>query len=260
MNLDISPLTLDLWPAFEDLFGVNGACGGCWCMYWRIGAAYRRQPREKNRAAFRKIVKRGPPPGLLAFDGDVAVGWCQLTPRSALPWLDHQWRLKRVDDVPVWSLSCIYVRIGYRKRGVTSVLDRRCAPSRKTRKGSATRGLIRWTQPRRRVPRAHRLMRRPSPAPRIQYSCLPLPAAPYHASRSHANRATQLETALTGTRSSASLIGQHQNKPVVFVCIEPPFTNCLRRSQYHQLLTQGRDVIEHVRAPDEALVLSQKCF
>jgi len=122
MKLDIRPLTADLWPAFEDLFGKNGACSGCWCMYWRIGAAYRKRPREKNRAAFRRIVKNGPPPGLLAFDGDVAVGWCQLTPRCALPWLDRQWRLKRVDDAPVWALSCFYVRIGYRKRGVTSAL------------------------------------------------------------------------------------------------------------------------------------------
>jgi GNAT superfamily N-acetyltransferase len=59
---------------------------------------------------------------LLAFDGDVAVGWCQLTPRDELPWLDRAWRLERVDDVPVWSISCFYVRIGYRKQGVTSAL------------------------------------------------------------------------------------------------------------------------------------------
>ena len=91
-------------------------------MYWRIGAAYRKRPPGKNKAAFREIVKRGPPPGLIAFDGDVAVGWCQLIPRDALPGLDRGWRLKRVDDVPVWSLSCLYVRIGYRKRGVTSAL------------------------------------------------------------------------------------------------------------------------------------------
>jgi hypothetical protein len=50
------------------------------------------------------------------------VGWCQLTPRATLPWLDRVWRLKRVDDEPVWSLSCLYVRIGYRKRGVTAAL------------------------------------------------------------------------------------------------------------------------------------------
>jgi GNAT superfamily N-acetyltransferase len=91
-------------------------------MYWRIGAAYRKRPREKNKAAFKKIVKNGPPPGLLAFDGDIAVGWCQLTPRSELPWLDRKWRLKRVDEVAVWAISCFYVRIGYRKRGVTSAL------------------------------------------------------------------------------------------------------------------------------------------
>lgn len=91
-------------------------------MNWRIGAAYRKVPRDKNKAAFREIVKRGPPPGLLAFDGDVAVGWCQLTPRDHLPWLDRAWRLKRVDQLPVWSISCFYVRIGYRRRGVTSAL------------------------------------------------------------------------------------------------------------------------------------------
>jgi GNAT superfamily N-acetyltransferase len=122
MQLRIRPLTPELWPALEDLFGARGACSGCWCMYWRIGAAYRKKPGDKNRAAFREVVKNGPPPGLLAFDGDRAVGWCQLTPRDALPWLDRTWRLKRVDDLPVWSLSCFYVRIGYRRKGVTSAL------------------------------------------------------------------------------------------------------------------------------------------
>ncbi|MDF2998205.1 MAG: family N-acetyltransferase [Xanthobacteraceae bacterium] len=122
MELTIRPLTPDLWPALEDLFGAIGACNGCWCMYGRIGSAYRKRPREENKTDFRDIVMRGPPPGLLAFDGDVPVGWCQLTPRSALPWLDRNWRLKPVDDEPVWSLSCLYVRKGYRRRGVTSRL------------------------------------------------------------------------------------------------------------------------------------------
>jgi len=64
----------------------------------------------------------GPAPGLLAFDGDLAVGWCQLTPRVALPALDRARLLGRVDDVPVWSLSCFYVRRGYRGRGVMAAL------------------------------------------------------------------------------------------------------------------------------------------
>jgi GNAT superfamily N-acetyltransferase len=122
MNLIVRPLTPDLWPALEDLFGKNGACNGCWCMYWRIGSEYHKRPREENRKAFRQIVKRGPPPGLLAFDGEVAVGWVQLTPRDSLAWLNRARLVRRVDDVPAWSLSCFYVRRGYRNKGVTSAL------------------------------------------------------------------------------------------------------------------------------------------
>ena len=122
MKFIILPLTPDLWSALEDLFGEQGPVSRCWCMYWRIGNDYRRGPREKNKVAFREIVSEGPPPGLLAFDGNLAVGWCQLTPRDSLPWLDRARRLKRVDDVLVWSIACFYIRKGYRKLGVTSAL------------------------------------------------------------------------------------------------------------------------------------------
>jgi GNAT superfamily N-acetyltransferase len=91
-------------------------------MYWRLGSDYRQRQPDDNRDAFHRIVKDGPPPGLLAFDNDSAVGWCQLTPREALPWLDRPWRLKRVDNLPVWSISCFYIRTGYRKQGVTAAL------------------------------------------------------------------------------------------------------------------------------------------
>ena len=56
---------------------------------------------SSEQEAFREVVERGPPPGLLAFDGDAPVGWCQVAPRDGLPWLDRVWRLKRVDDLPV---------------------------------------------------------------------------------------------------------------------------------------------------------------
>lgn len=62
MKLAIRPLTPDLWPALEDLFGKTGARNGCWCMYGRIGAAYRKRPREQNKKDFWKVVEAGPPP------------------------------------------------------------------------------------------------------------------------------------------------------------------------------------------------------
>jgi len=122
MKLAIRPVTPELWPALEDLFGKSGASNGCWCMYWRIGSLYRQRPRDENKRALKQIVKRGPPPGLLAFDGERAVGWCQLTSRDDLPWLDRWQAFARVDDVPVWSISCFYVRRSYRKQGVTTAL------------------------------------------------------------------------------------------------------------------------------------------
>jgi GNAT superfamily N-acetyltransferase len=140
MKLRILPLTPDLWPDLEDLFGEKGACNGCWCMYCRIGSAYRKQAGDKNKAAFRAVVKRGPPPGLLAFDGDLAVGWCQVTPRDDLPALDRSWRLKRVDDLPVWALSCFYVRIGYRRKGVTKALISEALKVAKRAKAPALEG------------------------------------------------------------------------------------------------------------------------
>jgi hypothetical protein len=136
----IVPLTPNLWPALEDLFGKWGASNGCWCMYWRIGGAYRGRCGE-NRETLRKIVKRGSSPGLLAFDGDLAVGWCQLTPRDALPWLDRMRWFQRVDDVPVWSISCFFVRRAYRRQG-GDVPAYRCGfEDCKTREGTCARGL-----------------------------------------------------------------------------------------------------------------------
>jgi GNAT superfamily N-acetyltransferase len=122
MQLTIQRLTPDLWPAFEDLFSAGGPASRCWCMYWRIGAEYRRVPSAANKMAFSKIVDAGPPPGLLAFNGDLAVGWCQVTPRSDLPRLESESRLKRVDEKAVWSISCFYIRKGFRRQGISTAL------------------------------------------------------------------------------------------------------------------------------------------
>jgi GNAT superfamily N-acetyltransferase len=122
LTLKVRPLTPELWPQLEELFGPNGACGGCWCMFWRIGSAYQKNARDKNKAMFKAVVKKGPPPGLLAFDGDTVVGWCQVTPRDELPSMDRSHMLKRIDDKPVWSISCFYIRKGHRGQGIMSAL------------------------------------------------------------------------------------------------------------------------------------------
>jgi len=122
MVLDIQPLTADRWPALADLFGRAGASNGCWCMYWRLGPRYRERPREDNARDRRALAASARPPGLLAFEDGRAVGWCELAPRADLGWLARARHLAPVDDQPVWSLPCFYVRRTHRGRGVTTAL------------------------------------------------------------------------------------------------------------------------------------------
>jgi GNAT superfamily N-acetyltransferase len=115
-------LTPQLWSAFADLIDQGGPAGRCWCIAPLIGFAYRARPADHNRADFHELVTVGPPPGLLAFRDDLAVGWCRVTPRPAVPAIEQSWRTRRVDDVPVWVISCFYVRKGHRRQGITSTL------------------------------------------------------------------------------------------------------------------------------------------
>jgi GNAT superfamily N-acetyltransferase len=128
MDLTIRPLTAERWPAVEDLFGKAGASNGCWCMYWRIGPRYRDRPRAENKHDLRQLAASGQPPGLLALDGDTAVGWCELGPRSDLRWLAHARYLEPVDDLPVWSIPCFYVRRTHRGYGVMGALIEAALP------------------------------------------------------------------------------------------------------------------------------------
>jgi GNAT superfamily N-acetyltransferase len=95
-------------------------------MYWRLGRGeWKGQQRERsarNKVKFRRLVEKGPPPGLLAFDGDIAVGWVAIQPREAFPALDRSRFLKPVDDESVWSMPCFYIKSGHRGRGVMRAL------------------------------------------------------------------------------------------------------------------------------------------
>ena len=58
----------------------------------------------------------------MAFDGELAVGWCEVAPRADLPWLDRSRYLRPVDDLPVWSVPCFYIRRTHRGQGITNAL------------------------------------------------------------------------------------------------------------------------------------------
>ncbi len=117
------PLTLDRWRDLEALFGPRGACGGCWCMYWRLThAAFETKKGAGNKRAFKSVVRSDERPGLIAYDGDEPIGWIALAPRDAYPRLARSRVLKPVDDQPVWSVTCFFVAKEYRRSGVSARL------------------------------------------------------------------------------------------------------------------------------------------
>lgn len=124
-ELCFEPLTPDRWPDVAELFGPRGACAGCWCMVWRrTRAEWERGKGSGNRAAFQRVVRKGPPPGILAYVDRQAVAWCAVAPREAYVQLARSRVLKPIDAEPVWSVSCIFVTRAYRRRGVSVALLR----------------------------------------------------------------------------------------------------------------------------------------
>jgi len=120
LKLAIHPLTPERWPDFERLFGERGACGGCWCMFWRLTRAeFEAGKGAGNRSAMKQLVASGKIPGLLAYEGSQAVGWCALAPRETYSALQRSRLLKPLDNQPVWSVSCLFVAKTHRRRGVS---------------------------------------------------------------------------------------------------------------------------------------------
>jgi len=123
LKVEVHPLTPQRWPDFEKLFGKNGACAGCWCMWWRLPAAHwRARKGEGNRQAMQRLVKTGTRPGLLAYADGQAVGWCAVAPRAEYPRFATSRVLKPVDDQTVWSVTCFFVARAWRRRGITRQL------------------------------------------------------------------------------------------------------------------------------------------
>lgn len=117
---EVHPLSPDRWPDLVQLFGPRGACGGCWCMWWRLSRSeYDEMKGDVNRQAFEEIVRSGEAPGLLLYAEGQPAGWCSIGPREDFPALERSRILKRVDEEPVWSVVCFFIEKSHRCQGLT---------------------------------------------------------------------------------------------------------------------------------------------
>lgn len=79
-------------------------------MTWRLPRAqYEEGKGTGNRRAFKRRVRSGMPPSVLAYVQAEPVGWCAVAPRAECEYLARSRVLRPIDDQAVWSISCLLV-------------------------------------------------------------------------------------------------------------------------------------------------------
>jgi GNAT superfamily N-acetyltransferase len=122
MSIEIRPAT-----AFDDVRAIVGPkrpdASVCWCLSYRIPSKENRALKGTARGRRMKALMREAPPGVLAYDGDDAVGWAAVAPRADTTFARNR-KIPHVDEAPVWSVWCIRVRPGHRGEGISHDLLR----------------------------------------------------------------------------------------------------------------------------------------
>lgn len=118
IKLHFKSLSKVTWSDFEKLFGSRGACGGCWCMYWRLkNKEFENRKGTKNKNAMRKLVSANKQIGVILFADKEPIGWCSFAQRKDFIRLENSRILKPVDEQKVWSIVCFFINKNFRKQG-----------------------------------------------------------------------------------------------------------------------------------------------
>jgi len=122
-GLEVHPVTPERWGDLAELAGERGFTSGCWCMWWRVTSKeFDERHGTGLRGDLHRLVDAGPEPGLLVYVDGVPAGWVAVAPRDEYPRLDRSPKLRRLDDRPVWSITCFTIDRRHRRRGVAAVL------------------------------------------------------------------------------------------------------------------------------------------
>jgi len=107
-----------------ELFGSKGACGNCWCMYYRLSRTDFKEGKSEdgNKNAMKELVWENKPAGVLGLYEEQAIAWCAFAPREDFIKLERSRVHKRIDDEMVWSIPCFFIDKRFRRNGISVAL------------------------------------------------------------------------------------------------------------------------------------------
>ena len=133
-SLRVAPANQAAFDDVQSVFGDRGPAARCQCQRYRLwpGESFGKQPVEQRQHRLREQTGCGDPDaptcGLVAWLEDEPAGWCAVGPRSDLNGLKRvftvPWKGRDEDpaDPAVWAVTCLYIRKGFRRRGIASAL------------------------------------------------------------------------------------------------------------------------------------------
>lgn len=134
-RITVIPANRASWDDIAAVFGMRGAAAICFCQRYKLAPkeAFKSHPPEERALRLRAQANAGQPnavgtSGLIAYVDDEPAGWCAVEPRSAYTGLARVYRVpwegrsEDRSDPSVWSVTCVLVRAGFRKRGIAYAL------------------------------------------------------------------------------------------------------------------------------------------
>jgi GNAT superfamily N-acetyltransferase len=158
--LRIVPANEASWSDLQTVFGSRGDAPRCQCQRFKLAPkeAFSKFPAEERARRLREQTHSGHPEaaattGLVAYLDGEPVGWCAVEPRTAytgllrvyrVPW---EGRTEDKSDDTVWAVTCIFVRAGFRDRGISYDLARAAVDFARDRGARAIEGYPMITEP-----------------------------------------------------------------------------------------------------------------
>ncbi len=119
-DLEFHAVSTDRWDDLTVFFEQHGNPNYCWCTRWRLKSTeFKKSNSEQRRSKLKSLVQADVPIGVLAYYQRKVAGWCSIAPRETYPLLESSTTLKRIDDLPTWSVVCFFIDPDLRGLGVS---------------------------------------------------------------------------------------------------------------------------------------------